>query len=61
MIKALMNHLDYGFFSELALVIFLGVFLAVTIRTLLMSRRESDSHASIVLSEHPQPGNHQDS
>ncbi len=54
MIKELLNYLNYGLFAEIALLMFLGVFLAVTVRTLLMDRRVTRSHADIVLSDQPQ-------
>ena len=59
MIKEILNFLDYGFFAEVALLMFLGVFLAVTVRTLLMDRRVSESHADIVLSDQPQVPRHE--
>lgn len=59
MIRELMNHLGYGFFSEAALVIFLAVFVAVTIRTLRMGPAESLSHARIVLAEKPRGAGHE--
>jgi hypothetical protein len=59
MIRELYNSLHYGLYSEAALLIFLGVFAAVTIRTLLMDRRVTRSHADIVLSDQPQVPRHE--
>jgi cbb3-type cytochrome oxidase subunit 3 len=51
MLKELMNHLGYAFWAESALVIFLGVFVAVTVRAIRSDRREMQSHAEIVLND----------
>ncbi len=59
MIKEILSHLHYGLFGEAALLIFLGVFAAVTIRTLVMDRRITSSHADIVLSDQPQVPRHE--
>jgi cbb3-type cytochrome oxidase subunit 3 len=46
-----MNHLGYALWAESALVIFLGVFLAVTLRAFWSDRREMQAHAEIVLND----------
>lgn len=51
MLKELMNHLGYAFWAESALVMFLGVFLAVTLRAVWSDRREMQAHADIVLND----------
>ncbi|HQR43130.1 MAG TPA: hypothetical protein PLX97_10615 [Gemmatales bacterium] len=52
MIRDLMKYLDASFCAEAALILFLLVFLAVTIRTLLVVRKtEAHANASIPLSD----------
>jgi hypothetical protein len=51
MIKKLTSFLDYGLFAEAALTIFAVVFVAVVIRTLMMSKTETSRHAHIVLED----------
>lgn len=51
MIKKLTSFLDYGLFAEAALTIFAVVFVAVVIRTLLMSKAETTQHAHIALDD----------
>lgn len=51
MIKELTTFLDYSLFAELALGIFTAVFVAITIRTLLIRKSHTQQYASIVLEE----------
>ena len=51
MIKNLTEFLDYGFFAEVALLIFALVFIAIVIRTLLVRKEVSKQCASIVLND----------
>ena len=51
MIKLLTQQLDYGFFAEVALVIFALVFVAVVVRTLRTQGEVTDRQANIVLDE----------
>ncbi len=51
MIKQLMNQLGYGFFAEVALLLFVVVFAAIVVRTLLTRKDISDRQAHIVLDE----------
>lgn len=52
MIRDLMKYLDASFCAEAALILFLLVFLAVTIRTLLFVRKtEAHANASIPLND----------
>lgn len=60
MLKELMNHLGYGFFAETALVIFAVTFVAITVRTLRMERRESESCAAMALTDGPEQSPAQD-
>ena len=55
MIKKLTSFLDYGFFAELALVIFALVFLAIVIRTLLLRGEVANKNARIVLQDNEEP------
>ena len=52
MIRELMKHLDASFCAEAALVLFLLVFFAVSIRTMLfVNRTEAHANAIIPLSD----------
>ena len=51
MIKRLLNELDYSFFAEASLVLFVAVFVIVSVVTLLRNRNETSQHAQIVLDE----------
>lgn len=55
MIKQLTAFLDYGLFAEIALSIFAFVFVAVVIRTLLISSEETIRNAQIALEENEGP------
>ncbi len=49
MIKETLQHLDHGFFSTAALVLFLLVFIAVSIKTCFTDSRVTDEQADIPL------------
>ena len=51
MIRELMKYLDASFCAEAALVLFLGVFFAVTVRALLTRRLIARELAAIPLSD----------
>ncbi|HMO14242.1 MAG TPA: hypothetical protein PKD64_10825 [Pirellulaceae bacterium] len=51
MIKDLLNRLDYGVFAELSLVLFVCIFVAVAIRTLLTRSDSANRFANIVLDD----------
>ena len=51
MIKQLMDHLDYGVFAEVALLIFATVFVAIVIRTLATRSETLEYQSRIVLDE----------
>ena len=51
MIKKLTSYLDYGVFAEAALGIFMLVFIAIVIRTLMMKSEVAERHAAIVLGD----------
>lgn len=51
MIKTLTSYLGYGFFAEVALLIFAAVFIAIVIRTLLTRHDITRQQAAIVLGE----------
>jgi len=51
MIRDLMHYLDASFCAEIAILIFFGVFFAVTIRTLLSSKKLSADQAAIPLTD----------
>lgn len=51
MIKTLTSYLGYGFFAEVALLIFAAVFIAIVIRTLLTRGDVTRQQAAIVLGE----------
>jgi hypothetical protein len=51
MIKQLTAYFDYTLFAEAALVIFALVFLAIVIRTLLLSRDTTREQANIVFDD----------
>lgn len=59
MIKAILKACDYSLFAEISLLMFFGVFIAVSIRTLLVDRRTMDSNANIVLEEPTEPSIHE--
>ena len=51
MIKKLTGYLDYALFAEIALVMFALIFIAIVIRTLLLSRETTREQANIVLDD----------
>lgn len=51
MIKEILKACDYSLFSEIALLMFVGIFVVVSIRALVSSRQESQRQAQIVLSD----------
>lgn len=51
MIKDVVSYLDYSLCANISLVIFMVVFVAVTIRTLVGRRDAMNQNASIVLEE----------
>ena len=65
MFKDVLRAMDFTLLSQLALVLFFGVFIAVVVRTLLRPRQEMDSQAAIPLSDKPveprgtEPSNHE--
>jgi hypothetical protein len=59
MIKQILQFCDYSFFAEAALVMFLAIFILVTLRTLAGSSEDSSRCARIALSEQPEGSNHE--
>ena len=53
MIKGLLHYLNYGIFSELALVMFMLIFIAIVIRTLRTSSDQINYESRIVLRDDP--------
>lgn len=53
MIRDALTSIDHGFFATAALLLFVGVFMAVSIRTLLTNRSTTQSHAELPLSDEP--------
>jgi len=51
MIKDLIQHLGYSFFGNLSLVMFLVIFIAVSLYALSFSREESEQQANVVLDD----------
>ena len=51
MIKTLTSFLDYGFFAEIALLIFAAVFVSIVVRTLFTNSDKTQRQANIVLEE----------
>ncbi len=51
MIKDVVSFLDYSFCAEISLAIFVTVFFAVSIRTMLTSRKDSHRMAMIPLED----------
>ncbi|WP_158545373.1 hypothetical protein [Bremerella cremea] len=51
MIRDLLNHATYGWIATAALVLFFATFVAVTIKTMLTSKKTIDSQADIPLSD----------
>lgn len=51
MIKRLLGELDYTFFAETSLLLFVTVFVLVSIVTLFRNRGETSKYANIVLEE----------
>ncbi|MBN8600086.1 MAG: hypothetical protein J0M26_03475 [Planctomycetes bacterium] len=51
MIKDVVSYLDYSLCANISLVIFMVVFVAVTLRTLLVRKDSMNQNASIVLEE----------
>jgi cytochrome c oxidase cbb3-type subunit IV len=56
MIRDVVSFLDYSICAEISLGLFVSVFVAVTLRTLLLSRRNTTAMAAIPLEEgHKEP------
>lgn len=53
MFKDVLQAMDFTTLSQIALVIFFGVFVAVIIRTWTRSKKEMDSQSQIPLSDEP--------
>lgn len=51
MIRELLNSVEYGWIASAALVLFFGVFVAVTIRTILTDKKTIDYQADIPLTD----------
>jgi hypothetical protein len=51
MIKLLNSFLNYGVYAEIALVIFVLVFIAIVIRTLMTRGEETHEQANIVFGD----------
>lgn len=51
MIKNLLENLDYDFFAESALLIFVVIFIGVAIRTLFIRTDDSRRHSMVVLND----------
>ncbi len=51
MIKTLMEKLDYGFFAESALLMFVLIFIGVAIRTFLIRSDDSHRQSMVVLND----------
>lgn len=51
MIKRILNELDYSFFAETSLILFVSIFLIVSTVTLFRNRDEVRANANIVLDE----------
>lgn len=59
MIKEILKACDYSLFSEIALLMFVGIFIAVSIRALMGSHQESLRRAQIVLTDSAEGNNHE--
>lgn len=53
MFKDVLRAMDFTLLSQLALVLFFAVFIAVVVRTLLRPRQDMDKQAAIPLSDIP--------
>lgn len=51
MVKDVVSFLDYSVCAEISLAIFVTVFVAVTLRTMLFSREQTNHMASLPLEE----------
>jgi cytochrome c oxidase cbb3-type subunit IV len=51
MIRDVVSYLDYSIFAEIALALFVTVFIAVSIRTVFRSRKEIEQMARLPLEE----------
>lgn len=51
MVRDVVSYLDYSVCAEISLALFVAVFVSVSIRTLLLSRRSTQHMASIPLDE----------
>jgi len=51
----IMGHVDLSVYPELALVIFVGVFVMVLVRTLRESSKVTDRMAMLPIAEHAEP------
>jgi hypothetical protein len=51
MIKIILNACNYSLFAEISLLMFFGIFIAVSVRTLFSDRRTMTSNANIVLED----------
>lgn len=53
MFKDVLRAMDFTLLSQIALVIFFGVFVAVVIRTCMRPKKEMDKQSQIPLSDEP--------
>ncbi|MFK7789079.1 MAG: CcoQ/FixQ family Cbb3-type cytochrome c oxidase assembly chaperone [Phycisphaeraceae bacterium] len=53
MFKDVLRAMDFTTLSQLALLLFFGVFVAVVIRTMLRPKKEMDKQSQIPLSDEP--------
>lgn len=51
MIKDILNQLQYSMLADTAMLMFIGVFLAICVRTLWFSKDDTDHQAKIALFE----------
>ncbi|XAL99337.1 hypothetical protein OT109_17375 [Phycisphaeraceae bacterium D3-23] len=53
MFKDVLRAMDFTLLSQIALVLFFGVFITVVVRTLLRPKQEMDNQAQIPLQDKP--------
>ena len=53
MFKDVLRAMDYTLLSQIALILFFGVFVAVVIRTWMRPKKEMDKQSQIPLSDEP--------
>lgn len=53
MFKDVLRAMDFTTLSQIALILFFGVFVAVVIRTMLRPKKEMDKQSEIPLSDEP--------